>query len=99
MIVTPPPQPLALQVFVVVEDDQFTEADYKNMIHKWICIEDDKNMLDGICEEKMEELESNPKPAVIDDADDDNEPEPMEVDVDGSDAFSSMLKRWRWFES
>ena len=47
----------------------------------------------------MEELERNSTPAAIDDADDDIESGPMEVDVDGSDAFSSMLKRWRWFES
>ena len=69
-------------------DEKSTEEDYNIMIDNWISIEDEEEVLDAICEEEMEELENIIKPAAIDKADDDNEPEPMEVDVDGSDTFS-----------
>ena len=44
--------------------------------------------MQSVRRQEMEELESNTKPAAIDDADDDNVPELMEVDVDGSETFS-----------
>ena len=44
--------------------------------------------MDTICEEEMEELEMNAKPAAINNADDDNELKLMEVSIDDSDIFS-----------
>ena len=58
------------------------------MIDNWICIEKDQEVLNAICEEEMEELESDTKSVAIDDADDDNEHESMQVDVDRFDTFS-----------
>ena len=60
----------------------------EQLIDMWIWIEDVKEAIDAICEEEMEELETNTKPGAIDNADDDNEPEFMEVSIDESDIFS-----------
>ena len=75
---------IVLQGSFVSEDKQFTKNDYRDMIDMRICIEDEKEMIDGICEEEMEELENNTESAVIDNVDDDNKPKFM---VDESDIF------------
>ena len=56
---------IALQGSFVSEDEQFTEKDYRDMIDIWICIEDEKEVIDAICEEEMEELETYTKPAAM----------------------------------
>ena len=82
---------ITLQGSFVAVDGQFTEQDYQTMIDRWICIEDEKEVLDTMCEDKIEELEeSYAKPAAINDADDDNEPDPMEGDIGESDMYTYL---------
>jgi hypothetical protein len=47
----------------------------------------------AICEDELEELESNCKPAADDNAEDDDEPDvqPMEIDDDGDDKESNTV--------
>jgi hypothetical protein len=71
----------------VAEADQLSEENYNDdLIDNWICIEDEDEIVNAICEDEMEELESNAKPAAADDAEDDDEPnpQPMEIDDDES---------------
>jgi hypothetical protein len=79
---------IALHGSFVSEHDKFTETDYKNMIENWVCVEDDPDVIDAICDEELENLESTAKPAAIDNAADDDEPDPMEEEVDESDILS-----------
>ena len=79
---------IALRGSFVLEDERFTEKDYRDMIDMWICIEDEKELIDAICEEEMEELETNTNTAALDSVDDDNEPKFMGVSIDESDIFS-----------
>jgi hypothetical protein len=48
--------------------------------------------MNAICEDEIEEMESDRKPAADDIVDDDNEPEvqPMEIDGDEADVFSYL---------
>ena len=43
-----------------------------------------------ICEDEIEEIESNQKPAAAEDDGDDEEPETMEVEVDESEAMTYL---------
>ena len=80
---------IGLQGSFVAEAEQFSDNDYNGMIDSWICIEDEKEVLDAICEEEIEGLESDAKPAANDDAADDDEPEPDPMEVcDESNTFS-----------
>ena len=58
------------------------------MMDMWINVEDEKEVIIAICDEEMEELETNTKPAVIDIMDDDINPEFTEVNMEESDYFS-----------
>jgi hypothetical protein len=83
---------IAFQESFVSEVEKFTEADYNGMIDSWICIEDDKEVMTAVLDEELEELESNAKPAAIDDGEDDDEPEPepdpVQIDIDDSNFVS-----------
>jgi hypothetical protein len=76
----------------VHEVDHFTNEDYNGMIDNWICIEDEDEVMNAICEDEIEEMESDRKPAADDIVEDDNEPEvqPMEIDGDEADVFSYL---------
>jgi DDE superfamily endonuclease/Tc5 transposase DNA-binding domain len=68
------------------EIEVFSTQDYNDMIDSWICIEDDEEVMNAVLEEELEELESNTKPAAIDDAGYDNEPEPNAVEIDNDES-------------
>ena len=58
------------------------------MLSIWICIEDEKEVINATCDEEMVGLETNTKLlAAIDNMDDDNKPEFMEVSIDVSETF------------
>jgi DDE superfamily endonuclease/Tc5 transposase DNA-binding domain len=80
----------ALQGSFVADIEQFTAEDYNDMIENWICIEDEEEVINAVCEDELEELESNTKPAAGDDAEDDDEPDvqPMEIDTDEANLYS-----------
>jgi DDE superfamily endonuclease/Tc5 transposase DNA-binding domain len=78
---------IALQGSFVADHENYTLANYNNMIDTWICIEDDPDVIDAICEDELEKMETA-KLEAIDAAADDEEPEPIEVEVDQSDILS-----------
>jgi hypothetical protein len=85
---------IAFQGSFVDEADQFTPEDYTNMIESWICIEDEDEVVNAICEDEIEMLESNTQPPANDDAEDDNEPDvqPMELENDNIVSYVEALE-------
>jgi hypothetical protein len=77
---------IALQDSFVAEADEFSDENYNDMIDNWICIEDEDEIVNAICEDEMEELESNAKPVDDDDAEDDDEPNPQPTEVDDDES-------------
>ena len=82
---------VAIKDSFVSEADQYTAENYNEMIHNWICIEDEEEVMNAVCNQEIEELESNAKP---DDSPDDDEQEvqPMEIDSDGDDNKDERLQ-------
>jgi hypothetical protein len=80
----------ALQGSFVAEQEQFTEEDYNCMIENWICVEDELEVINAVCEDEIEELERNTNLAANHNVEDDDEPDPqpMEIDSDESNLFS-----------
>ena len=68
----------------------YDEDDFNTMIENWIEVEDDPFVMEAICEDEIEEIESNQKPAAAEDDGDDEEPETMEVEVDESEAMTYL---------
>jgi hypothetical protein len=81
-------QAIALKDSFVAQPEEFTAHDYNAMIDNWICIEDAEEVMNAICEEEIEALESDAaKPAADENPEDDDEPD-MEIDDDGSNSVS-----------
>jgi hypothetical protein len=79
---------IAFQGSFVAETDQFTPEEYNNMIENWINIEDEEEVINAICEEEIEMLESSAELPADDDAGDDNEPDVQPDEFDSDDIVS-----------
>jgi DDE superfamily endonuclease/Tc5 transposase DNA-binding domain len=73
----------------VSEADQYTAENYNEMIHNWICIEDEEEVMNAVCNQEIEELESNAKP---DDSPDDDEQEVQPMEIDEESDFVSYVE-------
>jgi DDE superfamily endonuclease/Tc5 transposase DNA-binding domain len=73
---------VAFQDSFVAEPGEFTPDNYVDMIDNWICIEDEKEVINAICDDEIEALESIANVAEINDAIDDDEPDPQPMDID-----------------
>jgi len=69
----------------VAEPNQFSEEDSYGMVDSWICIEDETEVLNAVCEDKIEELNKNAKPAADNDTEDDVEPDLQKMDIDSDE--------------
>jgi hypothetical protein len=88
---------IAFQGSFVDETEQYTPADYNNMIESWVDIESEVCVLDAICDDEIEILESESKAPADDDAQDDIEPDVQPIEIDSADmvTFAEALETVR----
>ncbi len=77
----------------MAEPNQFSEENYYAMVDSWICIEDETEVLNYVCEDEIEELNKNAKPAADNNTEDDDEPDLQTMDIDsGEPNFVSYVE-------
>jgi hypothetical protein len=82
---------IAFQGSFVDEPEQYTPAEYNNMIESWINIEDEDEVVNAICDDEIEMLEADSnsqEPTADDDAHDDNEPDVQPMEINNADIVS-----------
>jgi hypothetical protein len=75
---------------IFLELIQRLSENYNEMIHNWICIEDEEEVMNAACNQEIEELESIAKPDV---SQDDDEQEVQPVDNDEDLTLSLIMKQ------